>query len=77
MGTCSKENLGKVLTNGTGDFGLFQINKAHIKEAKNMGLDIMTEAGNTAFAIYLYQQNGTRDWNSSKSCWQKLAERDS
>lgn len=72
MGTCSKKNLGKVLTNGTGDYGLFQINKSHFKEAESMGYDIMTPEGNTAYAIYLYNQLGTSPWNASKKCWSKL-----
>ncbi len=28
---------------------------------------------NTDLAIYVYQRNGTSDWNASKSCWSRLA----
>jgi hypothetical protein len=29
----------------------------------------LTEAGNTAYALLLYRRNGTRDCESSRSCW--------
>ena len=61
---------GKVVYNPkSGDFGVFQINKMHLKTAQNMGLDVMTLEGNIRYALHLYSKNGTRDWNSSKACW--------
>lgn len=61
---------GRVLESKTHDLGLYQINRRWIPVAKKLGYDIMTPEGNTAFALYLYRQHGTRDWNSSKGCWQ-------
>lgn len=65
------DSQGNVLTNATHDYGYFQINKVHIKEAANMGYDLMTKEGNIAFAIYLYNKEGLTPWNPSKSCWSK------
>ncbi|MEK7180239.1 MAG: hypothetical protein AAB706_02085 [Patescibacteria group bacterium] len=54
------------------DIGKFQINLIyHGETAKKMGLDLFTEQGNTLYALYLYRKNRTRDWNWSKSCWNK------
>jgi hypothetical protein len=53
------------------DVGKYQINEAlHYDAARSMGFDIMTEAGNEAFALYLYDTQGTEPWASSKKCWQ-------
>ena len=60
---------GTVVRSKTHDLGLFQINLSHKKEAESMGYDIMTPEGNTAYAIYLYNTQGTSPWNSSKRCW--------
>lgn len=60
---------GKVLISKTHDYGLFQINAMHLKEAKAMGYDITTPEGNTAYAVYLYNTQGTSPWNPSKKCW--------
>lgn len=55
------------------DIGLFQINeKYHAKTARALGMDIYTRAGNTAYALYLYGRNGTRDWNASRHCWSNV-----
>jgi len=55
------------------DIGKYQINDYyHEERAKSLGLDIHTEAGNTAYALLLYNENGTRDWNPSKACWQDV-----
>jgi len=54
------------------DVGKWQINEFyHLANAQKIGIDIYTEAGNTEYALYLYNKNGTRDWNWSKSCWSK------
>jgi len=73
-GSARQFNLdGSVVThinkNGTRDYGAFQINSTHIKEAKALGDDIFTLQGNIAFALYLYSKNGTQPWNASKACW--------
>lgn len=55
------------------DIGKYQINDyCHEARATSLGLDIHTEAGNTAYALLLYNKNGTRDWNPSKACWQDV-----
>ncbi len=52
--------------------GRFQImSSLHRDTAESMGMDIDTEEGNTAYAMYLYKKNGTRDWNASRDCWSK------
>lgn len=58
----------------TADYGRWQINKVHLPEAKALGIDIYTEAGNAQFALLLYNRNGTRDWNASRHCWSNIAE---
>lgn len=55
----------------TGDHvGVYQISmKLFYKQALSMGWDITTEAGNIAFALYLYHLKGTNPWYASKDCW--------
>lgn len=62
---------GSVLNGGSGGMiGVFQINRSvHAKFALSLGDDITTLAGNMAYARYLYSQQGTAPWDSSKSCW--------
>lgn len=62
---------GSVLESSTTDYGYFQINSSHIKQASNLGYDIMTTDGNIAYALYLYKEHGTNDWSASKGCWSK------
>ncbi len=68
------DSAGRVLKNPTSSaMGAFQIMASlHAAPAKaNLGLDIYSLEGNTAYARYLYEKNGTRDWNASKHCWGK------
>lgn len=58
-------------TNGTVDVGRYQINTVWNKKATELKLDITKDSDNTAMAIWIYQNRGTEDWYSSKSCWQK------
>mgnify|MGYP001570233739 CR=1 FL=1 len=54
------------------DVGLYQINEFyHLETAQKMGINLYTEEGNIKYALYLYRKNGTRDWNWSRSCWNK------
>ena len=54
------------------DVGLYQINEFyHLKQAQEMGIDIYTEEGNEAYALYLYDTQGTKPWNWSKGCWDR------
>ena len=52
--------------------GVMQIMESlHSEDAEELGLDIHTIKGNTAYARELYEKQGTKPWNSSKSCWGK------
>jgi len=56
--------------NGTNDIGLYQINSIHNKQATALGYDLTKRTDNIAYAMYLYENNGTGDWSSSAKCWQ-------
>lgn len=52
------------------DVGKYQINEHyHLDSSKRMGLDIHTLSGNTYYALYLYDTQGTKPWEWSKPCW--------
>jgi hypothetical protein len=52
------------------DVGVMQINEHyHLTESQSLGYDIYTIQGNTAFAQYLYEKEGTAPWDSSSGCW--------
>jgi hypothetical protein len=56
------------------DVGVMQINEHyHGSTADKLGLDLYTIQGNTAYAQYLYQKEGTAPWSSSEGCWSKSA----
>lgn len=61
-----------VNTDGTTDVGKYQINmqKEHILNLARLHLDVMTEEGNEAYALWIYENQGTGAWYSSRSCWQ-------
>jgi hypothetical protein len=49
-----------------------QINeKYHLEKSEKDNYNIYTLEGNTAYARQLYEEEGTRPWNSSKACWGK------
>ncbi len=52
-------------SNGTVDYGLFQINSMHNYDPN----ELLTVKGNVAIALDFYSQLGTQPWNSSKSKW--------
>lgn len=58
--------------NGSLDVGKYEINltAAHLNQAMKMHLDLTTEEGNEAFAQWIYENEGTDPWSSSKACWQ-------
>lgn len=64
---------GTVVFNATSsDYGFFQINKQWLPLTEKMGLDIKYSArDNIEFGIWLYGQDGTKDWSASKACWDK------
>lgn len=52
------------------DRGKFQINETYnLAAAQSLGMDIYTLQGNTAYALYLYDHEGTTPWNASRKCW--------
>lgn len=55
------------------DVGRFQINLLyHEAKAKELGYDLFTYEGNTNYAIWLYEHQGTKPWNWSRDvCWGK------
>lgn len=60
------------------DIGVMQINTHyHLKEAKELNLDLYTLDGNLAYAKYLYEQEGVQPWASSKACWGSVASKQS
>lgn len=53
------------------DIGIFQINESyHGDEARSLGYNIDTTAGNIAFAKVLYDRQGLNPWYESRSCWE-------
>lgn len=59
-------------TNKSVDIGKYQINNVIWgKKATEMGLNLMVEKDNEAFAVYLYKTYGTEPWVFSKKCWSK------
>lgn len=63
---------GNVLKNrqGTSATGVLQIMASYHREAaRDLGYDIDTLEGNLGYARHLYESNGTRDWEASRSCW--------
>lgn len=67
------DSNGRVVTNvntdGTRDYGKYQINSVHEEEWLRRNIDIMTEPGNEEFAIILFDRNYLNDWRSSQDCW--------
>ena len=54
------------------DVGKFQINEYwHLATSVKMQIDIYTLEGNTKYAMYLFNKEGTKPWNASKPCWSK------
>ena len=52
------------------DVGVMQINTLyHGKEAEELGLDLGNIGDNMAYARHLFEEQGTKPWNSSASCW--------
>ena len=67
---------GKVLKNleGSSATGVMQIMASvHEKTARKLGYNIRTLDGNLKYAKWLYQNEGTTPWKSSRGCWKKTA----
>lgn len=58
-------------TNGSYDTGVFQISMYwHGKEIRELGLDMKDPKDNIAYAKLLYEREGLRPWEASRSCWE-------
>ncbi len=59
------------------DTGIMQINQRyHLENAERLNLDLYNIYENMAYARILYNDQGTKPWNSSAPCWRKtLAKR--
>ncbi|MBI4079699.1 hypothetical protein HY414_00515 [Candidatus Kaiserbacteria bacterium] len=71
------DSSGAPLPGGLGGnmIGVFQINApVHAEYALGLGMNIYTLEGNLAYAKYLYENDGTRPWRSSRACWSKAEE---
>lgn len=73
-GLCYKYEIGSPLIspnkNDTYDIGYCQINSIHIAEARAMKYDVInSEDDNKAYALFLFNSQGTEPWNSSKTNW--------
>ncbi len=56
------------------DIGVMQINtRYHQATADELELDIYSLHGNLDYARFLYDTQGTRPWNASRKCWDKIA----
>lgn len=55
----------------TPDCGVFQLNAVHLPRLKALGLDRLDAADNIAFARMLYNEQGLKPWEASRSCWSK------
>jgi hypothetical protein len=55
--------------NQTEDFGPLQVNDSHKNEMEALGMNYNSWQDTVDFAILLFQKQGTKPWNSSKSCW--------
>lgn len=54
--------------------GIMQImSSIHDPLASEMGINIRTLKGNLEYARHLYETQGTKPWNASKTCWGKFA----
>lgn len=64
---------GKILKNPKSSaIGVMQImSSLHRKEALRLGYNIQTLDGNLKYAKHLYEDEGTRPWNSSRKCWKR------
>lgn len=57
--------------NGSVDVGKYQINTIWFPKATELGLNLMVEKDNEAFAQYLFSTYGSEPWIWTKKCWNK------
>jgi hypothetical protein len=72
-GGCHAYEIGSTLihvnANGTYDIGRWAINSTHLADAIARGFVVYTEAGNKAYAEYLFETQGSVPWTASQSVW--------
>ena len=53
--------------------GICQVSlRWHSARATQMGLDLLTEAGNIEYSTWLYLNSGENQWAASRHCWDTL-----
>lgn len=52
-----------------GELGLLQVHPIHFPRMRSLGLDPLRAADRVRFAVILWQENGLKDWESSRNCW--------
>ncbi len=65
---------GEVLKNrqGSSATGVMQLMASyHAEPAARMGIDITELEGNLEYADYLYESQGTKPWQASRTCWEQ------
>ena len=60
-----------VNTDGTIDIGKYEINSIWEAKSVQLGYNIYTEEGNHNMAVWLFTNQGSEPWSSSKKCWSK------
>jgi hypothetical protein len=60
-----------VNTNGTIDIGKYEINTVWEAKSVALGYNIYTEEGNHDMALWLFKNQGSEPWASSRFCWSK------
>lgn len=74
VGMCYSYEIGSPLIspnpNDTYDIGYCQINSIHLADARARGYDVINkEDDNKAYAMFLFNTQGTEPWNASKTNW--------
>ncbi len=65
----TKVSGGVVIGEKTPDVGLFQINPMHHSFMRRHRLDPSVLEHNVAYARYLFDRRGVKDWSPSRPCW--------
>jgi len=59
-------------TNGTTDYGYWQINDVHLDTMIGLGLERTDPSDNLEYGFILLSESGTQPWSASQHCWEKL-----
>lgn len=72
---CKKSEVGQVLRGviDRQDIGKYQISlRFHKEQAEKMKLDLFKESDNEKYALWLFENQGSTPWESSKRNWVKM-----